>query len=50
MKVRVRVQNVEPPHELGEEIVVDGDDYDAALATAKARIPAGYVINAILID
>jgi len=50
MKVRVRVQSIEPPHELGDEIIVEGDDYYTALAAAKARVPAGYVVNAILVD
>lgn len=50
MKVRVRVQSIEPPHELGEEITVDDDDFYTALATAQAQVPAGYIVNAILVD
>lgn len=50
MKVRLRVQNIET-HELGEDIVVDDvPDYYAALAKAKAQIPVGYILNAIMVD
>lgn len=50
MKVRLRVQQIET-HELGEDIVVDDvPDYYAALAKAKAQIPAGYILNAIMVD
>jgi len=50
MKVRLRVQDVET-HELGEDIVVDDvPDYYAALAKAKAQVPSGYILNAIMVD
>lgn len=50
MKVRLRVQNIET-HELGEDIIVDDvADYYAALAKAKAQVPAGFIINAIMVD
>lgn len=50
MTVRLRVQNIET-HELGEDITVDDvPDYYAAVAKAKAQIPAGFVLNAIMVD
>jgi hypothetical protein len=44
------VHNIEPPHEHGQEIAVDDDDYYTTLAAAKAKIPACYITNAILVD
>lgn len=49
MKVRLRVQHVET-HALGEDIEAEGADYYATLAAAQARIPAGFILNAILVD
>lgn len=44
------MQNIET-HELGEDIVVDDvPEYYAALAKGKAQIPAGFVLNAIMVD
>jgi hypothetical protein len=30
--------------------VVDDDNYDTALASARTQIPDGYLVNAILVD
>jgi hypothetical protein len=50
MKVRLRVQSIET-REFGEGIVVDDvPEYYAALAKGKAQIPAGFVLNAIMVD
>lgn len=49
MKVRLRVQDVDT-HELGEDIVEDGADYYTTLAAAQARIPAGFILNAVMVD
>ncbi|WP_223690123.1 hypothetical protein [Leifsonia poae] len=38
------------PVELGDEIVVECADYVAGIAEARRRIPAGFIINAILVD
>ncbi|MFF1875494.1 hypothetical protein [Kitasatospora herbaricolor] len=45
----MRVQSIET-HELGADIVVEGDEYYTALAAAKAQIPAGYILNAVMVD
>lgn len=49
MKVRLRVQSVET-QELGEDIVEEGSEYYATLAVAQARIPAGFILNAVMVD
>jgi hypothetical protein len=49
MHVTLRVESM-TSQELGPDIVVDDVTYDIALATARAQIPQGYRVNAILVD
>jgi hypothetical protein len=49
MHVTLRLESM-TSQELGPDIVVDDVDYVTALATARAQIPEGYRVNAILVD
>ncbi|WP_179150685.1 hypothetical protein [Leifsonia sp. NCR5] len=49
MRVRVRIED-RASHELGEEIIEQGAEYEMLKAAALAKVPDGFVANAILID